>query len=60
MGRLYSYPDPVCDRPILTGKTKPMVVLHHYPQSTVSEKVRAVLGLKGLDWRSVEIPLLPP
>ena len=37
-----------------------MVVLHHYPQSMVSEKVRVVLGLKGLDWRSVEIPGLPP
>ncbi|MDP6787808.1 MAG: glutathione S-transferase family protein [Rhodospirillales bacterium] len=37
-----------------------MVILHHYPQSPVSEKVRVVLGLKGLDWRSVEIPRLPP
>jgi glutathione S-transferase len=37
-----------------------MVIVHHYPQSPVSEKVRVVLGLKGLDWRSVEIPRLPP
>jgi glutathione S-transferase len=36
------------------------VILHHYPQSPVSEKVRVVLGMKGLDWRSVEIPRLPP
>jgi glutathione S-transferase len=36
------------------------VILHHYPQSPVSEKVRVVLGLKGLAWKSVEIPRLPP
>ena len=36
------------------------LILHHYPQSPVSEKVRVVLGLKGLSWRSVEIPRLPP
>ncbi len=38
----------------------PEVILHHYPQSPVSEKVRVVLGIKGLDWRSVTIPRLPP
>ena len=26
----------------------------------VSEKARVVLGIKGLDWRSVQIPRLPP
>jgi glutathione S-transferase len=36
------------------------LILHHYPQSPVAEKVRKVLGLKGLAWRSVEIPRLPP
>ena len=36
------------------------VILHHYPQSPVSEKVRVVLGMKGLAWRSVLIPRLPP
>lgn len=36
------------------------VILHHYPQSPVSEKVRVALGLKGLTWRSVIIPRLPP
>ena len=36
------------------------VILHHYPQSPVSEKVRVVLGIKELDWRSVTIPRLPP
>ncbi len=38
----------------------PDVILHHYPQSPVSEKVRVVLGIKGLDWFSVQIPRLPP
>ncbi|HIM43531.1 MAG TPA: glutathione S-transferase family protein, partial [Rhodospirillales bacterium] len=36
------------------------IILHHYPQSPVSEKVRVVFGLKDLDWRSVTIPRLPP
>ncbi len=36
------------------------VILHHYPQSPVSEKVRVALGIKGLDWHSVTIPRLPP
>ncbi len=40
--------------------TPPELILHHYPQSPVSEKVRIVLGMKGLAWRSVEIPRLPP
>jgi glutathione S-transferase len=38
----------------------PDIILHHYPQSPVSEKIRVVLGIKGLNWRSVEIPRLPP
>ena len=36
------------------------VILHHYPQSPVSEKVRLGLGIKALPWRSVLIPRLPP
>ena len=36
------------------------LILHHYPPSPVSEKVRIVFGIKGLAWRSVEIPRLPP
>ena len=36
------------------------IILHHYPQSPVSEKVRVVLGLKALSWKSVQIPRLPP
>lgn len=36
------------------------IILHHYPFSSFSEKVRAALGRKGLAWRSVEIAGLPP
>jgi glutathione S-transferase len=36
------------------------IILHHYPQSPVSEKVRVVLGIKELAWRSVQIPRIPP
>ena len=38
----------------------PELLLHHYPQSPVTEKVRVVLGMKNLQWRSIEIPRLPP
>jgi glutathione S-transferase len=36
------------------------VILHHYPQSPVTEKVRVVLGMKSIKWYSVEIPRIPP
>ena len=36
------------------------IILHNYPQSPVAEKVRVALGIKGLSWRSVEIPRLAP
>jgi len=36
------------------------IILHHYPQSPVAEKIRVALGLKGLSWKSVQIPRLPP
>jgi glutathione S-transferase len=36
------------------------IILHHYPASPVSEKVRIGLGIKRLAWRSVEIPRVPP
>jgi glutathione S-transferase len=36
------------------------IILHNYPQSPVAEKVRTGLGIKGLTWRSVEIPRIPP
>src|ERR1700685_3199544 len=36
------------------------IILHHYEISPYSEKVRIGLGLKGLAWGSVEIPLIMP
>ena len=43
------------DRPDTQSMTSALI-LHHYDFSNYSEKVRLVLGLKGLTWRSVEIP----
>jgi glutathione S-transferase len=37
-----------------------MLILHHYPMSPFSEKVRAVLGFKQLAWQSVIIPAIMP
>ena len=34
-------------------------ILHHYPPSPVSEKIRLAMGLKNLAWRSVEQNRLP-
>jgi len=36
------------------------LILHHYPNSPFSEKVRLILGAKGLAWRSVIIPVVMP
>lgn len=36
------------------------LILHHYDFSNFSEKVRLVLGLKGLSWQSVQIPATAP
>jgi glutathione S-transferase len=36
------------------------LILHHYDFSSFSEKVRLVLGIKNLSWRSVEIPSTLP
>jgi glutathione S-transferase len=36
------------------------IILHHYEASPYSEKVRLGLGLKGLAWGSVEIPVIMP
>ena len=35
-------------------------VLHHYKISPFSEKVRLVLGYKGMAWRSVTVPSILP
>jgi glutathione S-transferase len=36
------------------------IILHHYDISPYAEKVRLGLGLKGLAWASVEIPVIMP
>jgi len=36
------------------------IILHHYDTSPYAEKVRTGLGLKGLAWASVELPLIMP
>ena len=36
------------------------IILHQYWQSPFTEKVRVVLGMKGLNWRSVEQPSIMP
>ncbi len=38
----------------------PELILHHYPASPFAEKIRLLLGLKSLAWRSVEIPMVMP
>jgi glutathione S-transferase len=40
--------------------TSSEIILHNYPQSPVAEKARVAFGIKGLSWRSVEIPRLTP
>jgi glutathione S-transferase len=36
------------------------LILHHYPTSPFSEKVRLILGYKQLAWKSVVIPRIMP
>lgn len=36
------------------------LILHHYDISSFSEKIRLVMGLKKLPWRSVIIPAISP
>jgi glutathione S-transferase len=36
------------------------LILHHFDLSPFAEKARLMLGLKGLAWRSVEIPMIMP
>jgi glutathione S-transferase len=36
------------------------LILHQYATSPFSEKIRAILGAKGLGWRAVEIPSILP
>lgn len=36
------------------------LILHHYPNSPFSEKIRLILGYKNLAWKSVIIPNIMP
>ena len=36
------------------------LILHHYPASPFSEKIRLILGMKKLAWKSVLIPVIMP
>ena len=36
------------------------LILHHFDLSPYAEKVRVMLGIKGLAWRSVQIPMVTP
>jgi glutathione S-transferase len=36
------------------------LILHHYAGSPFSEKVRLILGFKGMTWRSVIVPMMLP
>lgn len=38
----------------------PDLILHNYPNSPFAEKVRLILGYKGLEWYSVQIPRVMP
>lgn len=37
-----------------------MLILHHYPMSPFSEKIRLMLGYAGLSWQSLPSPEVPP
>jgi len=36
------------------------LILHHYAGSPFSEKMRLILGYKGLSWQSVNVPVILP
>jgi glutathione S-transferase len=36
------------------------LILHHYWESPYAEKIRRLMGMKGLTWRSVIIPMVMP
>ncbi len=42
------------------GEAMHEIILHHYDMSPYAEKIRLALGLKGLLWRSVQIPVVMP
>lgn len=38
----------------------PQLILHHHDPSPFAEKIRLVMGIKGLAWASVQIPMIMP
>ncbi len=38
----------------------PRLILHHHDPSPFAEKIRLVFGIKGLDWSSVQVPMIMP
>ena len=36
------------------------LILHHYEASPYSEKIRTLMGFKGLSWSSVIVPPIAP
>src|SRR5271165_2649751 len=42
------------------SNSKTQLILHHYPNSPFAEKIRLILGYKGLHWSSVIIPNIMP
>lgn len=36
------------------------IILHNYATSPFAEKIRLIFGMKGLAWRSVEVPAIMP
>ena len=38
----------------------PNFILHHYDGSPFAEKIRLIMGFKGLSWGSVKIPVIMP
>lgn len=56
VGKKYGLAEP----PPRESPIMPDIILHSYPQSPVAEKARVAFGIKGLSWRSVEIPRIAP
>jgi len=44
----------------LTDDTTHEIILHHFDASPFAEKVRLALGIKGLSWKTVQIPMIMP
>ena len=40
--------------------TMTAIILHHFDIPPFAEKIRLALGIKGLAWHSVQIPIVMP